>query len=132
MSLRYHPSVDFAVADCGYADIENVLRNIMKRMKLPGFLAVMQDLGLRIRYGCSFRDMRPGDALADSDVPIMFIHGEDDSLIPAGNSQTMYDAAKGYKEIHIIPGAEHAVSAIVAPELYDQYLRSFLDRVLES
>ena len=132
MSLRYHPSVAFAVADCGYSDIENVLRNILKRMKLPGYLAVMQDLGLRIRYGCSFRDMRPVDALADSDVPIMFIHGEDDSLIPAGNSQTMYDAAKGYKEIHIIPGAEHAVSAIVAPELYDQYLRSFLDRVLES
>lgn len=132
MSLRYHPQVDFAVADCGFSDIENVLRNGIKNMKLPGFLADMQNLGLMMRYGCSFKDMRPIEALADSSVPVMFIHGEDDTLIDPKNSQDMFNAAKGYKEIHLIPRAEHALSAIVAPEQYLGYIRSFLEKVLDS
>ena len=132
MSLRYHPHVDFAVADCGFSDIENVLRNGIKNMKLPGFLADMQNLGLMMRYGCSFKDMRPIEALSDSEVPVMFIHGEDDTLITPKNSQDMCDAAKGYREIHLIPGAEHALSAIVAPEQYLGYIRSFLEKVLGS
>ena len=132
MSLRYHPQVDFAVADCGFSDIENVLRNGIKNMKLPGFLADMQNLGLMMKYGCSFKDMRPIEALADSSVPVMFIHGEDDTLIDPKNSQDMFNAAKGCKEIHLIPGAEHALSAIVAPEQYLGYIRSFLEKVLGS
>ena len=132
MSLRYHPQVDFAVADCGFSDIENVLRNGIKNLGMPGFLADMQNLGLMMRYGCSFKDMRPIEALADSSVPVMFIHGEDDTLIDPKNSQDMFNAAKGYREIHLIPGAEHALSAIVAPEQYLGYIRSFLEKVLGS
>lgn len=129
--LRYHPQVDFAVADCGFSDIENVLRKAVKGLKMPGFFVDMQNIGLRIRYGCSFSDMRPIDALEDSEVPVMFIHGEDDALIPPSNSQDMYDAAKGVREIHLIPGAAHAVSAIVAPDLYFEYLDGFLRKVTE-
>ena len=130
MSLKYHPQVDFAVADCGFSDIENVLRNGIKNLKMPGFLADMQNIGLMIRYGCSFKDMRPIEALADSEVPVMFIHGADDTLIAPKNSQDMYDAAKGYREIHLIPGAEHALSAIVAPEQYLEYISGFLEKAL--
>ena len=130
MSLKYNPQVDFAVADCGFSDIENVLRNGIKNLKMPGFLADMQNLGLMMRYGCSFKDMRPIEALADSEVPVMFIHGADDTLIAPKNSQDMYDAAKGYREIHLIPGAEHALSAIVAPEQYLKYISGFLEKVL--
>ncbi len=130
MCLKYRPEVDFAVADCGYSDIENVLRKGVRYMKLPGFLVDMQNIGLMIRYRCSFKDMRPIDALADSTVPVMFIHGEDDELITPSNSQDMFDAAKGYKEIHFVKGAAHAVSAVVAPEEYQQLLESFTERVL--
>ena len=42
----------------------------------------------------------------------------------------MFDAAKGYKEIHFVKGAAHAVSAVVAPEEYQQLLESFTERVL--
>ena len=130
MSLRYDPQVDFAVADCGFSDIENVLRGGVKAMKMPGFLCDMQDLGLRIRYGCSFSDMRPIEALDGSSVPVMFMHGADDNLITPANSQAMYDAAQGYREIHLIPGAGHAVSAIVDPDLYLQHLSRFIEKVL--
>ncbi|MBR5071297.1 MAG: alpha/beta hydrolase, partial [Oscillospiraceae bacterium] len=74
--------------------------------------------------------MRPIEALADSEVPVMFIHGADDTLIASKNSQDMYDAAKGYREIHLIPGAEHALSAIVAPEQYLEYISGFLEKAL--
>lgn len=130
MVLKYSPEVDFAVADCGYSDIENVLRKGVKDLKLPGFLIDMQNIGLKLRYGCSFNDMRPIDSLAGSTVPVMFIHGDEDKLIPPSNSQDMYDAAGGYREIHFIKGAAHAVSAIVAPEEYQQLLEAFTKEAL--
>lgn len=132
MSLKYSPRVDFAVADCGFSDIENVLRSGVKSLRMPGFLVDMQNLGLMIRYGCSFKDMRPVDALEGSTIPVMFIHGGDDRLISPRNSEDMYEVARGYKEIHIIPGAEHAVSAIVAPDKYLEYLKSFIESVTDN
>ena len=34
-AMMYHPGVKFAVADCGFADIENVLEGVMKYSHLP-------------------------------------------------------------------------------------------------
>ena len=134
MVLKYSPQVDFAVADCGFSDIENVLRSALKSAKIPGVLVDMQNIGLKLRYGCSFSDMRPIDALKESDsgIPMLFIHGADDELIPVSNSKDMYEAAKGYKEIHIIEGAKHAVSAIVAPEEYMDILKRFLEEAVST
>ena len=56
----------------------------------------------------------------------MFIHGADDSLISPQNSQDMFDRTKGRKEIHFISGAEHAMSAVVSPDEYKEYLADFL------
>lgn len=126
MSLKYSPEVDFAVADCGFSDIENVLKNVLRKAKLPSFPVDMQGIGLRIRYGCSFSDMRPIEALEHSTVPILFVHGRDDSFILPQNSRDMYEAAKGPRELCLIDGAEHAVSAVVAPEEYRKTLERFI------
>ena len=129
-SLQYAADkVDFAIADCGFSDIENVLRCAYRKMHLPGFLVDLADMGAKLRYHYSLKDMRPADSLDDNHVPVMFIHGADDSLIPPKNSQDMYDRTKGKKEIHLIPGAEHAVSVLTDPVSYRRYMESFLEQL---
>lgn len=128
-ALQYKPDVDFVVADCGFSDIENVLRLGYKNAGVPDFLVDLADIGSRLRYHYAIKDMRPIDALKDNTIPILFIHGEEDTFILPDNSYRMYDETKGIREIHTIPKAGHAFSAIVNPELYRRYLSDFLTKL---
>ena len=128
-SLRYQPKVDFAVADCAFSDIENVLQNGFRSAHLPGVTFSLANLGARLRYHYALSEMRPVDALSRNRIPLCLIHGADDSQILPQNSQTLYDAAKGYKEIHLIEGAGHAESVLTKPKEYEEILRKFLKKV---
>lgn len=129
-SLKYNPQVDFVVADCGFSDIDNVLRLGYKNANVPTVLIDIADIGAKLRYRYSIKDMRPIDSLKDNEVPILFIHGADDDLIPPENSQNMYNAAKCRKEIHIVKNAGHAQSIFVNEEEYRKTVKEFLDSVL--
>ena len=127
-SLKYDPSVDFAVADCAFADIESVLKDGYRKAGVPTFLVDLADIGARVRYGYSIKAMRPIDALGAGKIPILFVHGEADDLITPENSQKMYDRYSGPKEIKIIPGAGHAYSILTDPEAYKETVKGFLEK----
>ena len=128
-AMKYKPDIDFAVCDCGFSDIENVLKGGFAAAKLPTFIYYLGNIGARLRYGCYLSDMRPIDALDDNKVPMLFIHGEDDSLILPENSEDMAERTAGYSEVHIIKGAAHAESILTAPEEYKGYVASFLKKL---
>ena len=70
--------------------------------------------------------MRPIESLKENTIPILFIHGADDHFVPPEHSERMKEATKGYAEIHLVPGAEHAMSILTDPKGYRQYVASFL------
>ncbi len=127
--LKYSPKVDFAVADCGFSDIENVLKNGYRNAKVPVFLEDLASIGALLRYHYRLNSMRPIDSLKGNTVPVLFIHGEDDPFILPENSVDMYDAATSVKDLHLIAGAQHAESILVAPEEYARTVEAFLDRL---
>lgn len=129
-SMQYHPQVDFAVADCGFSDIENVLKGGYRAAHVPVFLVDVTDLTGRIRYHYSLKKMRPIDALTENTVPILFLHGAEDDFILPKNSEDMAARTQGYQEFHLIPGAGHAESILTEPVLYQEYVASFLQKVL--
>lgn len=126
--LKYKPDIDFAVADCGFSDIENVLRSLYKSFHMPTILVDIADVGARIRYHYAIKDMRPIDSLDDNEIPVLFIHGADDDFIAPKNSEDMYKRTKGRTEFHTIPGATHANSVLTEPEMYRDIVKSFLEK----
>ena len=124
--LEEKPPIDFVVADCGFCEIAPVLKAKAADMHAPGFLIDLASVFVKARFGCSFSQMRPIESLDKSTVPILFIHGTDDRFIPPEHSIRMKDAAKGYAEIHLIPGAGHAKSILTDPKAYREYVGSFL------
>ena len=84
-------------------------------------------IGAKLRYGYALSNMRPIDSLNDNTIPVLFIHGANDSFILPKNSQDMYDRTRGYKEICLIDGAEHARSVLTDPVAYQQAIASFLE-----
>lgn len=127
-SLKYKPQVDFVVADCGFSDIDNVLREGYKNAGAPVFLVDVANFGAQLRYGYALSNMRPIDSLVGNEVPILFIHGSDDAFILPKNSQDMYDVTEGPREIHFVDGAGHAESVLVDPESYADYVAAFLSQ----
>ena len=127
--MQYHPRVDFAVADCGFADIENVLKGAVAYNHLPTWFTDVASVFFKLKYGYSYNQMRPVDSLAGNHVPFLFIHGAEDTFILPSNSARMSEATSGYSELHLISGAKHASSVLTDPALYAQYVNGFLDHL---
>ena len=131
-ALKGKPDVDFVVADCGFSDIENVLKEGYRNAGVPTFLVDVASIGARIRYGYSIKSMRPIDSLDSNQIPVLFIHGEADDLILPQNSIDMYERTAGMKELQLIPKAGHAESILVDPVSYHKYVREFIEKARQS
>lgn len=127
-ALGSRPKVDFAVADCPFANLRELLRSGYDQARVGPLLPVV-DAACRLRYGFELAETSPVSALAGNRVPLCLIHGEDDALIPPSNSERLRDATAGYVELHLVPGAGHAESReALGQEGYAQILSAFLSR----
>ncbi|MCR4611337.1 MAG: alpha/beta hydrolase [Lachnospiraceae bacterium] len=129
-ALQYKPEIDFIVADCGYADLTNVVENSLKNtFHLPTFVGKIGGVISGILFGFNYNKARPIDHMGGSTIPICFAHGGADDFILPVNSQRMHEAYEGYSEYHEYPGAGHGHSIDEDPDRYEKMLVAFLDKV---
>ena len=107
-----------------------------KQMKdwfgLPAFpLLPLANQMLQLRGGYDLHDASPIKHIDKIQIPVLFIHGSEDELIPAEMSREMYEAAVGEKELLIMDGAGHAQSQDKDPKLYYGTIFSFIEKYIE-
>ena len=130
MALEYQPKVDFIVNDCGYSEILPVLRwKVKQGFGLPGWMADVSSVYTRLIFGYWFQDVRPIDRLKENEIPICFVHGTGDNFTAHWHSEKMYEANKGYKELHLFEGVDHAGCVVADCERYIQMMREFVNKV---
>lgn len=62
--------------------------------------------------------------------PILFIAGERDKICPPQNARIMYDAALSpFKDLLLVPNADHDSTFTAAPQEYESTVLSFLKKV---
>lgn len=117
----------------GYTDAYSMFGDkITEWFHLPPFPFVDSAvLMLRLRGGYDLRDASAIAAVAKSDVPTLFIHGDQDAMIDVGMAHELYEAATCEKALLIVEGAGHAQSQDKAPELYYGAIEEFLEKYLE-
>lgn len=131
IALAEKPAVQFVINDCGYADLMGVLtHNIGGALHLPKCFCYLASAACRIAFGYSFTAVRPIDALKDNAVPICFIHGDADDFIPCSHSEQMHRATASYSELHLFPGAPHALSFDSGESEYRRIVSEFLSKIL--
>ncbi len=127
--LKYLPRVKFVVADCGFANLYDLMGTLY-RQRHVGFLLKPVNLAMQMKYGFDMRDTSARDALKVNEVPICLIHGLDDTFISPDNSDILAASTCGYFEVHKVEGAEHArCRYVLGEEKYTQIVREFLENI---
>ncbi len=100
---------------------------------LPSFPA-MNLLNWRCEKKADFdlHDASPLEAVKKSRVPLLFIHGTKDTLVPPNMAEQLYAAANApKKEILMIPGAVHAAASQADQQKYFLTIRKFVQPYME-
>lgn len=118
------------VSDCAFSDAYEMFAKQMKEwFSLPSFpLLNLSNRMLQLRGGYDLHDASPITHMDRIQIPVLFIHGSDDVLIPPEITREMYEAASCEKELLIVEGAGHAQSQDKNPKLYYGTIFSFLER----
>lgn len=121
--------VKLIIEDCGYTSVQDEFRLQLKdEFGLPAFpILNIASLVTKIRAGYTFKEASALKQVAKCKIPILFIHGDQDTFVPFSMLEPLYNAANCTKEKLIVEGAVHARSADVAPELYWNTITSFLE-----
>ncbi len=125
------PSNVFAiVSDSSFTGVIDVLRDLMNNMlhisEYP--FIYTSPLVIKMHTSIDFSQVRPIDALAHITVPIFFVHGLNDFVIPPYMVRALYDVYDGEKEILEVVGANHLSSRYVDSKSYYSIMYDFLAR----
>lgn len=119
------------MADCGYTSPADIIAKVMKDMKLPPKLLMpFVRLGARIFGHFDLDEITAPQALSQTDLPVLLIHGEDDRFVPCEMSRRNYAACRSDAALFTVPGAAHGISYIVDYDGYVGAQRKFLQRIL--
>lgn len=114
------------LADCGYTSAKEIIKKVIRQMKLPPRIAYpFVKLGARLFGRFDLEEVSCEEALKSCAVPVIFFHGEDDDFVPCDMSRKNFVACASRKLLVTVPGAGHCLSYPVAPELYLNALRDF-------
>lgn len=128
-------NVSFYVVDSPYSDLSELFS-----MKLAGdarthfgpvssFVLFYGNIIALNKSGFSFYAVSPIKAIKTIKTPIMFIHGTNDTFIPASMSLDLYLEKTGSKNIYISSGAEHAMSYYTNKTEYIAKVKQFLNEI---
>lgn len=128
-SSKYLPeNVIGVLADCSYNKASDIIKKVIKDMKLPAnLLYPFVKLGARIFGRFNLEESSPYEEVKKSKLPIIFFHGTLDTFVPCDMSKKLFDACTSKKHLVTIEGGRHGTSYLKNPELYLKEVRNFFN-----
>ena len=126
------PEVGAVVAVSAFSRLEeNIAAGVTTRVGLPAFpFAPLILFFGRQEAGVDIRQARPVEAVAAlGGRPVLIAHGEQDDVLPVVNAYRLYAAARGPKELFIVPGMGH-YCCLPPGEVETGYLQEYTARVV--
>lgn len=125
-------SVKAVIADCAFTSPYDVFKHILKRdYHLPAFpIMNINDSLCRKKAGYGFSDYSTLDAVRETDVPILFIHGKEDNFVPLYMTKQNYEACRSEKEIMLVENAGHGASYYENPQAYEEKIENFTKKYI--
>ncbi len=132
MSGRELPSnVRGVVADCGFTRAVELFDFKLRDLGVPPtkLIKVVNQVNKR-RIGFDFYALNPVESVSRTEIPMLFIHGDRDGLVPCRMVYELYEKCSArIKELLVVQGADHAQSFKVNRELYTETMDKFLEKI---
>ncbi|MEO7497159.1 MAG: alpha/beta hydrolase [Massilia sp.] len=125
---RPHPAPDAVVLESMYPTIEEAVANRLgDRLGAPGrWMTPVLVMQLPLRFGVAPSALRPVDAAASLDCPVLVISGSADHHTTAAETLRIFSALPGPKQLWMIDGAAHVDMHARAPAAYEARVGTFL------
>lgn len=131
-SERLPKNVKAIVSDCGYTTAAGLFeyKTAAMGVKATALIKAVNIAG-KINHGVDLSTLEPVESVKNARVPMFFIHGRADGLVPCYMGEHLYIACGSEdKELMIIEDADHAQAYFRDAETYKARVGAFLDRVL--
>ena len=118
------------IADCGFTSPEAIGKFVVQHNLHLSYAhrAAVADALCRRKNQVGLRGASSVEALKKSRLPVLLIHGAEDSIVPVTMSYENYRACAGPKELLIVPGADHGMSYFVDKSRYENALKRFWEQ----
>ena len=125
------PNLIAVVEDCGYTNAyEMFTAQLEKIFSLPEYPVMpCANLVCKLKTGVKISDAAPLEVIDKIKVPMLFIHGDADGLVPFEMMGRLFDACAAPKEKFVVAGAGHADAKRNNPAAYFDKVFAFLDSV---
>jgi pimeloyl-ACP methyl ester carboxylesterase len=125
--------ISFVISDSSFSDLYTFLKERVRvdyRIKAFPLLTIATVI-LKKKYGIDAKNTSPLRSLSKcGEIPMFFIHGENDTYILPQMSIDLYNAKNsGYKKFFLAEGAGHCAAYESDPDTYEEKLKEFLDKI---
>lgn len=126
--------VKVVVEDCGYTSVWSEFSYQLKEMfGLPSFPIMNAAAAVAsVRADLPLKEASAVKQVAKSEVPMLFIHGDQDTFVPFEMQEEVYNAASGEKEKLVIPGAGHGEARSTDPDTYWKAIDGFVEKYISA
>lgn len=122
--------VKCAIEDCGYTSVYDAYAyKIPRMMNIPAFPSIdifrhviMKKVGFDIKEASALEQVKK------SCTPTLFLHGNNDSVVPVSMAYELYANASCEKEILSFPQTDHAMSPLNYPDKYWSKVWEFIEK----
>lgn len=120
------------VLDSPATHIKDITSNIMREENnVPDFLHPGIFLMAKLFYGVDIDKVRPIDRVMTlSDTPLLFLHGEEDTLIPPSHSEELFNKVSQNAQRVTFPNTGHVETYVDNKEEYVELVSAFFEQNL--
>lgn len=125
--LELPPCVRGIIADCGFTSPRAIWKHVVEdHLHMPyGLYASTAEQLCKKRLNVGAGECSAADALRSCTVPVLFIHGTEDSFVPVEMTYENYKSCAAPKRLFVVPGANHGMSYCMDREGYERNTLEF-------
>lgn len=123
------PQVKGIISDCAYSSLtDEVTHQLKTAIKLPKFPFLKYcELIAKTFADFDYTSYTPVDQVKKAKVPMLFVHGKEDNIVPVNCCKKLYENCASKKQILLVENANHAESFAVENELYKKTIIDFFN-----
>ncbi len=121
------------ISDCSYTSVKDELEYQLKKLfNLPAFpLLTTTSIITKLRAGYFFGEASALEQVNKTEIPILFIHGDEDDFVPFHMVFQLYEACNSEKDLLVIPAAGHGTAYETDPFCYMDKVSEFLGKYVK-